>query len=134
MENIGMVMTTYVGQNIGAKSLKCVQIGIETGIQIQFIYCIFCLVIIMLFAPQLSEFMLGHHHDLIVLSSLYLRIMSMTFILHGSLMIYRNTLQGLGYSFQAILSGICELTGRSLTSVIAITMSICLINLYVYYY
>lgn len=86
----------------------------------------------MLFAPQLSEFMLGYHHDLIILSSLYLRIMPMTFILHGSLMIYRNTLQGLGYNFQAILSGICELTGRSLTSVIAITMSnfttICLIN------
>lgn len=132
MESIGMGMTTYVGQNIGAKSLKRVQQGIKAGIQIQFVYCIFCLVIIMLFAPQLSEFMLGYHHDLIVLSSLYLRIMSMTFILHGSLMIYRNTLQGLGYSFQAILSGICELTGRSLTSFIAITMSsfttICLIN------
>lgn len=35
----------------------------------------------------------------------YLTVMSALFFIHGSLMIMRNTLQGLGYSMQAIISG-----------------------------
>ena len=35
-------------------------------------------------------------------------------------MIFRNTLQGLGYSFHAILSGIGELIGRSMGGLLAV--------------
>ena len=52
---------------------------------------------------------------------------------HGLLMIFRNTLQGLGYSVLAIVSGVGELIGRSLGGVLAVKTSlgylgICLSN------
>ena len=46
--------------------------------------------------------------------------MSMLFCFHGLLMIFRNTLQGLGYSVQAIVSGVGELIGRSIGGWLAI--------------
>ena len=49
------------------------------------------------------------------------------------LMIFRNTLQGLGYSVQAIISGVGELIGRSLGGLLAVKtglgyVGICLSN------
>ena len=58
--------------------------------------------------------------------------MSSLFIIHGSLMIIRNTLQGMGYSLYAVASGIGELVGRGLCSVLALHylgfVGICLAN------
>lgn len=132
MESIGMGMATYVGQNYGAQKLRRIHQGIRSGLLIQLCYCLFCLITIGLFANSLSELVIGHQPHLVELSSQYLRIMSTTFILHGSLMIYRNTLQGLGFSMQAIFSGVGELVGRGITSLIAIATvsytAVCLIN------
>ena len=59
-------------------------------------------------------------------------IMSALFFIHGSLMIMRNTLQGLGYSMQAIISGVGELIGRSLGGILAVKVlgffGICIAN------
>ena len=46
----------------------------------------------------------------------YLSVMGMLFCFHGMLMIFRNTLQGLGYSVLAVVSGVGELIGRSLAA------------------
>ena len=58
--------------------------------------------------------------------------MSLLFAFHGLLMIFRNTLQGLGYSIQAVISGVGELIGRSLGGVLAVSrlgfLGICLAN------
>lgn len=50
----------------------------------------------------------------------YLTLISTLFIIHGSLMIFRNVLQGLGYSMHAILSGVGELIGRSMGGWLAV--------------
>ena len=43
----------------------------------------------------------------------YLAVISTLFVILGFLMIFRNTLQGLGYSTMAVISGVGELIGRS---------------------
>lgn len=43
----------------------------------------------------------------------YLAVISTLFVILGFLMIFRNTLQGLGYSTTAVISGVGELIGRS---------------------
>ena len=43
----------------------------------------------------------------------YLAVISTLFVIMGFLMIFRNTLQGLGYSTMAVISGVGELIGRS---------------------
>ena len=50
----------------------------------------------------------------------YLGIISTLFCFHGALMIMRNTLQGMGYSFHAVLSGAGELAGRALGGWLAV--------------
>ncbi|WP_295728766.1 MATE family efflux transporter [uncultured Limosilactobacillus sp.] len=132
IESVGMGMSTFIGQNFGAHSMKRIRQGLKDGMKIQIVYYGCCLVIIMLFANQLSRLVIGNHPELIYLSSLYLRLMSCTFFLHGTLMIYRYTLQGLGFSLQAIWAGVNELIGRSVVSIIAISLNsfiaVCFIN------
>ena len=67
------------------------------------------------------------------LSVQYLAIISTLFCIHGSLMIFRNTLQGMGYSLHAVLSGVGELLGRALGSALAVAtplgfVGVCLAN------
>ena len=50
----------------------------------------------------------------------YLSVISVLFCFHGLLMIFRNTLQGLGFSTQAVISGVGELLGRSLGGWLAV--------------
>ena len=50
----------------------------------------------------------------------YLTVISVLFCFHGLLMIFRNTLQGLGYSTQAVISGVGELVGRSVGGWLAV--------------
>ena len=62
----------------------------------------------------------------------YLFLCSCLFVFHGSLMIFRNTLQGMGYSFHVIISGVWELVGRSLGGWLAVHAAgftaVCLAN------
>ena len=62
----------------------------------------------------------------------YLGVISCLFCIHGSLMIMRNTLQGMGYSLHAVLSGVGELLGRTLGGWLAVHslgfLGICLAN------
>lgn len=66
-------------------------------------------------------------------SSQSLTILSCFFCLYGALMVVHNTMQGMGCSFQAVLSGLRELAGRAIGSLFALRLlgfaGICLANL-----
>ncbi len=120
MESVGMAMATYVGQNYGAKRIDRIRQGIVSGLTIQYIYCAVIWVVIFVLKRPLVSLVLGETGSAIAAGAIqYLTLMSMLFFIHGSLMILRNTLQGLGYSLQAIVSGVGELIGRSLGGILA---------------
>ena len=115
MESVGMAMATYVGQNYGAGRIDRIRQGIKSGLCIQYIYCAVIWCVIFALKTPLVGLVLGETTSQIAGEAVqYLSIMSALFFIHGSLMIMRNTLQGLGYSLQAIVSGVGELFGRSL--------------------
>ena len=114
MESVGMAMATYAGQNYGAGRIDRVKSGIKSGLTIQAVYCVFAWAAIFLLKKPFVYLVLGDASPEVTRMAVqYLTIMSALFIIHGSLMIFRNTLQGLGYSIHAILSGVGELFGRS---------------------
>ncbi len=114
MESVGMGMATYVGQNDGANRPDRIKDGIKAGILIQLTYCIFGWVVIFFGKGAFTTLVLGPDAgEAGILSVQYLTIISTLFCIHGSLMIMRNTLQGMGYSTHAVLSGVGELLGRS---------------------
>ncbi len=121
MESVGMAIATYAGQNYGAKRMDRVKSGIDWGLLIQAVYCVFCYVFLFFAKAPLSRFVLGAGEvDAVAGSIRYLGIISSLFIFHGSLMILRNTLQGLGYATHAVISGVGELLGRSLGGLLAV--------------
>lgn len=114
MESVGMGMATYAGQNDGANRPDRIRSGIKAGLTIQLAYCAAAWVVIYFGKGAFTRLVLGPEAGPAgVLSVQYLGIMSCLFCFHGSLMIMRNTLQGMGHSAQAVLSGFCELGGRA---------------------
>ena len=134
MESVGMAMATYVGQNHGARRTDRIQQGIKDGCTIQLTYCVAAWVVIFFVKPYAVGLVLGDAAPAVTAGAIqYLAIMSLLFCFHGLLMIFRNTLQGLGYSVQAIISGVGELIGRSLGGLLAVKtglgyVGICLSN------
>ena len=134
MESVGMAMATYVGQNHGAHRTDRIKQGIKDGCTIQLTYCVAAWVVIFFIKPYAVGLVLGDADPAVTAGAIqYLAIMSMLFCFHGLLMIFRNTLQGLGYSVQAIISGVGELIGRSLGGLLAVKtglgyVGICLSN------
>ena len=134
MESVGMAMATYVGQNHGAHRTDRIQQGIKDGCTIQLTYCVAAWVVIFFVKPYAVGLVLGDADPAVTAGAIqYLAIMSLLFCFHGLLMIFRNTLQGLGYSMQAIISGVGELIGRSLGGLLAVKtglgyVGICLSN------
>jgi len=134
MESVGMAMATYVGQNHGAHRTDRIQQGIKDGCTIQLTYCVAAWVVILFVKPYAVGLVLGDAEPAVTAGAIqYLAIMSLLFCFHGLLMIFRNTLQGLGYSVQAIISGVGELIGRSLGGLLAVKtglgyVGICLSN------
>ena len=134
MESVGMAMATYVGQNHGAHRTDRIKQGIKDGCTILLTYCVAAWVVIFFVKPYAVGLVLGDADPAVTAGAIqYLAIMSMLFCFHGLLMIFRNTLQGLGYSVQAIISGVGELIGRSLGGLLAVKtglgyVGICLSN------
>lgn len=134
MESVGMAMATYVGQNHGAHRTDRIRQGIKDGCMVQLLYCAVAWGAIFFIKPYAVGLVLGDADPAVTARAIqYLSVMSMLFCFHGLLMIFRNTLQGLGYSVLAIVSGVGELIGRSLGGVLAVKTSlgylgICLSN------
>ena len=133
MESVGMAMATYTGQNYGAGRIDRIRAGIRWGLLLQYIYCAAAWLVIFLLKAPLTALVLGESVSPVAQGAIqYLTLISPLFFLHGSLMILRNTLQGLGKSLLAIISGIGEPVGRSLGGLAAAQLAsfalICLTN------
>ena len=114
MESVGMAMATYVGQNHGAGRNDRIKQGIRDGCLIQIVYSIAAWFVIWLIKPFAVGLVLGDADPAVTAGALdYLAVISTLFAILGFLMIFRNTLQGLGYSTMAVISGVGELIGRS---------------------
>ena len=133
MESVGMAIATYAGQNFGAGKLKRIRQGIKQGMVIQLVYCVVIWAVLLGMNGLLVQIVLGEAQpEISAEAGRYLFIVSCLFIFHGSLMVFRNTLQGMGYSFHAIISGVWELAGRSLGGWLAVYgagfTAVCLAN------
>ena len=121
MENVGMAMATYVGQNYGAKRCDRIKSGIRAGLIIQITYSIAAWFILLLLKKSAVYLLLGETVSPEAQASIqYLTIITTLFIFHGSLMIFRNTVQGMGYGASALASSAMEIIGRSAAGILAV--------------
>ena len=121
MESVGMAMATYVGQNHGARRTDRVKQGIRDGCLIQLVYCAAAWVVIFFVKHWAVGLVLGDADPAVTAGAVeYLTVISVLFCFHGLLMVFRNTLQGMGYSVQAVISGVGELIGRTVGGWLAV--------------
>lgn len=121
MESVGMAMATYAGQNYGAKRMDRIKSGIKAGLGIQAAYCAISWAVLLVLKRPLVYLLLGELASPEALAAVeYLSIITTLFIFHGSLMIFRNTVQGMGFGASALASSVMEILGRSAAGLLAV--------------
>lgn len=113
LEAVGATMATYCGQNLGARRIDRVRDGVRKVTLISAAYCIVAYGVQMLVGEPLARLFIGAGEtQLLEWTVYYIRFVTAFSMLLGIVLIYRNAIQGLGYSSVAMLAGIMELVGR----------------------
>lgn len=113
MECLGVTLATYCGQNKGARKYDRIIKGLKQGILIAIAYCVCAWMIVNLFGRYIALLFIEKESvDVIDLAMSYLRITTSFFPVLGILFLFRNSLQGLGYSMLPMTAGITELAAR----------------------
>ena len=114
-ETIGITMATYCGQNLGAKKLDRIKKGIGRGFILAAIYSVIGMCVARFLGPYLSLlFVSGSETQVIALAQQYINAGSYFYIILSVLFLLRNSLQGLGYSVTAMMTGVFELCARGI--------------------
>ena len=124
VESLGTAVATYAGQNYGAKRIDRIKDGIKAGIAIVAVYCVAAWAALAILKAPLVSLLLGEAESAEARASIeYLSVISTLFVLHGSLMVFRNTVQGMGYAASTLASSVMEIIGRSMAGLLAVHFS-----------
>jgi Na+-driven multidrug efflux pump len=122
-ENLGVAMATYCGQNLGAKKMDRVISGIKDALLMMVVYWLFTMAILLPYARDLSMlFIYKSATQILDYSEQFMRISCLNYLFLGSLVIFRYSLQGLGYTRLAMWSGVSELIARALVSLFVVPL------------
>lgn len=116
-EMIGMAMATYSSQNKGAREYGRIKQGVKAGFIMTAAGCVVTITIVQLLGREIALLFIDSSEvDIMDKIMLYLRFNSFAYPCLGTLLVLRSTLQGIGYSFIAMLAGVSELLGRGLVA------------------
>lgn len=122
LESIGTAMATYSGQNLGAARMDRVRKGVYSALMIATVYAIaslvilhFCDVAVMgLFLDTTTEV------EIVEMGREYLFWNSVFFVPLGALIVWRYSIQGLGFSTLAMMAGVAEMVARTAVAIILV--------------
>lgn len=119
LESIGTAMATYAGQNLGAARMNRVRRGVHSALLIASVYAIASLVVLRFADVAIMGLFLDTSKELEIvhMGQEYLFWNSAFFIPLGALIVWRYTIQGLGYSTLAMLAGVAEMLARTAVAV-----------------
>lgn len=116
---LGTTMSTYCGQNYGARNLKRIKKGLLYGTIIGFVMSISLAGIIIPFGGSFLPIFLNNINDDIRHNAqLFMNMQCIFYFLVTLIYIYRSSLQGLGESNITVLAGVIELVMRIVASLI----------------
>ena len=113
---LGIAMSTYGGQNVGARRKDRLTPGLRAGMLIGCGYSILALlVLIFLGKPMTTLFVSSTETQIIANAYECLVINAAFYIPLTGVNVFRLLIQGMGYSRVAVFAGVCEMTARGLT-------------------
>lgn len=111
----GATLATYVGQNRGAGKMERVRTGVRCTQYMVLGWSVFIMALMFFFGKYLTYlFVDPSEAEVINVSVTYFHTVFWAYPFLGSIFIYRNTLQGMGYGLIPMLGGIFELAARAL--------------------
>ncbi len=106
-------LSTYAGQNIGAKKGDRVKKGFNSGMKMMLIYIAVMIPVIFIFGEALVKiFIDSSETEIIAYGTKAMKILSSFYLPLGCIYVCRGTLNGAGDAKFPLISGIAEMTGR----------------------
>lgn len=119
--SFGATMATFVGQNRGAGRMDRVHQGVKITQIMILVWSAVMIVIIQFFGKYLIYIFIDPSETQVIDAALlYFKLVAWCYPFLGSIFLYRNALQGLGFGLVPMLGGIFELVARAIV-VMAIT-------------
>lgn len=112
---MGMTMTTFCGQNMGAGRIDRIRQGLKTAVILGWSWCALVVVASHTIAPWMIQAITATtESEVIDTASLYLRVDTTLYFVTAMITIFRNSLQGMGDYIIPIVSSSIELVGKIL--------------------
>lgn len=110
---LGTAMTTYCGQNLGAKEYGRIKKGIKDTILAAFCWCLVAVFVVYSLAPLMVRMITASNEpEMIRVAVLYLKTNSLFFFVSAIICILRNSMQGFGDTKTPLVSSFIELVGK----------------------
>lgn len=114
-------LATFVGQNYGAMRMDRVKKGMRQMLVISLLYGAAAGILMIFFGRSMSGWFLSEDNgQALDAAALYLRCMGYLYWVLGPLNICRNVIQALGFSGRAVISGVIEMTARSVFATVLV--------------
>lgn len=119
LESVGTAMATYAGQNLGAARMDRVRKGVHSALLIATVYALASLVILHFGDVTIMGLFLDTATEvqIVEMGRQYLFWNSVFFIPLGALIVWRYSIQGLGFSTLAMMAGVAEMVARTLVAI-----------------
>lgn len=123
LEALGQTMAPYAGQNMGAEKYDRIGKGLKSAVGMGFAVSVLCFVLALFFGKQLTMlFVDASETTIISYSYQFLLYCTGGYCLLTLVNTVRFTIQGMGFSVFAILSGIMEMIARILAATVVVQM------------
>ncbi len=123
LEALGQTMAPYAGQNMGAEKYDRIGKGLKSAVGMGFAVSVLCFVLALFFGKQLTMlFVDASETSIISYSYQFLLYCTGGYCLLTLVNTVRFTIQGMGFSVFAILSGIMEMVARILAATVVVQM------------
>ena len=110
----GATIATFVGQNRGAGRMDRVKEGVKMTQILILVWSVLMIVVIYFFGKYLiAVFVDPSETEVIAAAETYFKVVSWCYPFLGSIFLYRNALQGLGFGLVPMLGGVFELLARA---------------------
>ena len=110
----GATAATYVGQNRGAGRMDRVHQGVKSIQVMILVWSAVMILVIHLFGDMLIHiFIDASETEVMSAARTYFRAVAWCYPFLGSIFLYRNALQGLGYGLMPMMGGVFELIARA---------------------
>ena len=117
LDTCGVAMATYCGQNLGAGRPDRIRKGVGQITAAAMAYCLLALGIVRAFGTSASAiFLEAPSGELLAQVEEYLLISTVAYPFLAVIFIFRNALQGMGFSREAMSAGVAELFARALAA------------------